>query len=298
MWNNFINQISEYCKNQHSIKEYCIFFINTLKQEQLLFTPINLLTAHEIEDIINSSNGHLFPVQSNLHEFFNNGKLEYILNFIYHFPDINKSDLFNLYTIDEQVTNIDYSTLFNEQSPNFLYKAITFEPDFLLSQHNELAITSYLFLYFLPCISPNSLLFHFRKKIPLICCNQITLQSFNILLYLMKKFEPYELDTLCSGYNLNHLLLEDFISTAKNLYDNNSEIIWEKILPLDKIYKLIDVGCGFKEFQRLREKKLFFTFSFLPSILLFLEKVYLYNKMQIKLPIKVWNKKWLKYKIA
>lgn len=273
MWKKLIEQITFYNLVSYSVPEYCENFVLLLNEEFPNKKIYQIYSQEETESFLHHNNGDLFTLHTNIREAFNNGEVNYIISLIYHY--------FNL-----GLGKGDYSQLFNEDYHEFIYSKYNFEPDILLSHDDSQAQATYLFLYFLPCVSKNMLLFHYRYKIPLISCSIITNDNFDMLFYLMRWYEPNEFLLLTRGYNLNLLLLENFIEKTPKFYDVLPQDDFANFLPMYKIYKLLDVGCGFKNFFELRERKKLYTFPYLPEKLLFLEKQYAYNKLDAQLTTK------------
>lgn len=287
MWKEYINQIS--LLQYNNTQEYCSAFA-----QYFLGKPVSLLK--ETEDCLFSQrhnnftfeDGHtldLFPETNKTTLYFNSGYLEYVISIVYHFFDIKWDNFFWSGNINVSLaTEEKYKLLFNENNSDFLYKKITFLPEDLLSIDNNHNTLTFLFLYFLPCTMNNSLLFHYKKNIPLVTINKISYNHFNMLLYLMRRFEEQEFLLLCEGYNLNHLLIEDYMDNATELLSFKDNIDWEELLPMKKIHTLLRFNCHFNSFADFRNQKHLFTFEQLPEILIYLQHKFYYTELEKALP--------------
>lgn len=282
MWQNYYTKLQQY-QSQYTTKEYCEVFLSFINPNTKIWDIELLKNKLSNNDLQNGLNLELFPEDKNTAYYFNIGDLEFIVNFIYHFPQCDNGWFY----LNDEFKKLDehdlYLEIFRDDSNIFLFKKIGFYPELLLSKDDDNRTLSFLFLFFLPCIKNNSLLFHFSKKIPLICCNGITNRHFEMLLYLMKELEENEFKLLCEHRNLNHILMEDFMNTCNELYSFNPKTNWNKILPIFKIHKLLDFNCGFNMFETYMSDSQKTLFSNLPEILNNIQKEYEYHKLKVSL---------------
>lgn len=285
MWNNYIEIIK---KNKcTTTQEYCRYFINN-------FSFLRTINKNEIIKILSTPCYTLFTERYNLENILQQGKLSEVISIFYNFFEIDwncimVSDIkFNENLSLEE----NYIKNFYDLSRNKLLKNIMFDTEQILSDDNNTLL--FLFLYFLPSVQENSLLFHSIKKRPLLTCNKITQNHFDMLLFLMKEYEKMEFNLLCQNYNLNHLLIEDFMEESKELYDFDSNTNWESLLPMRKIKILLKENCTFKTFEDLRNKKREFSFPYLPKKLIAIEIMFFYEKLEKLLVFKNTDTKLLK----
>ena len=243
-----------------NIQKYCIDFI------QLFSLNISILSENNFYQKFHFKDDELFPESSQCFEAFNYGKLDFVINFIYHFAHSNKNWLSdNNFNFDLDEKNL-FTLLFYDNSDIFLFKKISFQPEILLSSNNWLNVLTYLFLFFLPCISNYDLLFHHHKKIPLLCCHEISDENFDLILYLMQKYSSKEFQYFCHfETNFNFLLIDDFISSNKRLYVIKDAQDWKKHLPLYKINRLFNYSCFFKNF--IVKQQFLYLYKDIPIVL-------------------------------
>jgi hypothetical protein len=277
MWKTLHKQLNIYHKTL-SIKEYCSAFIKLVNPNDELWT------LNELESYLRINiTSDFFPEIINLHNYFNNGDYRFIANYIYHFPNTDKS----WFDIDNNWKNMEhqkqYKTLFDDSSEFFIFKKSIFDPEHLLSKDELEHQLTFLFLLFLPTIDNYGLFYHPFKKIPLICCNLISNQNFDMLYDLMHEYDSFELSVLCKGNNLNHILMEDFMTNSSVLYAFDPKVNWYNVLPIYKIYKLLDINCNFQLFSNHISKNSAYMFEDMPEILIKLEKEYMYSKFNEQL---------------
>ena len=285
MWKNYIEIIKKNrCTTTH---EYCDYFIEN-------FSQLKKIKKNEIIEILSNPCNNLFTERYNLENILHQGKLSEIISIFYHYFEIDWNCIMvsDIKLKQELTLEENYIESLYDLSKSKLLKNIMFDTEQLLSDDKN--TLSYLFLYFLPSTQENSLIFHEQKKRPLLTCNKITQNHFNMLMFLMKEYEREEFNLLCQNYNLNHLLIEDFIEDSKNLYDFDLNTNWENILPMEKIKILFKENCTFKTFEDLRDRKKTFTFPYLPKKLIEIEVKFFYEKLDNLLILKSENKKLLK----
>lgn len=288
MWNNITNKLMSLPVNNISVKEYCLSFLSLIDNKYSIM-PIHVLQ----KKLDNTSNIiSLTNISSTISDYLNHGNLDLVINCIYHFFDINFSEDYYQPPDSRDIIKA-YEEIFDPNSSFYIYKSFYFEPETLLSINKQDNFYLFLFLYFLPCGKKANLLLHPRDNLPLIsyCC--ITDLAFEMLLFLMKTFSKEEFSNLCKNYNLNLMLIENFMNNAKKLYSFAADTNWQEILPLYKISILLDHSCDFSKFTELRDKKNFFTFPNLAIILNDYEKEHQFNKLNKKIP----NKQQSEYKV-
>jgi hypothetical protein len=264
MWNEYITTINNFKYN--NLQEYITNYISAFN--------INLYSLEKTQELLVHSSIDLFPERKVLSECFNSGEhIDLFISVFYHLDTLNLSWLF----IEEP--NVPIETIFNESSRFFIYRLIGFYPELLLEHNDKDRTLTYLFLYFMPNGHQHSLLYHYDKKIPLLSIHQISLYHFDMLLFLMKEYDKISFNLYCQEYNLNHLLLESFMDNANALFSFTDNINWYDILPIPKIYKLLDYGCNFNLFSHYRNQKHLYTFEDLPNTLSYMEKEYFNNKL-------------------
>lgn len=277
MWKTLHHQLNIYNKTL-SIKDYCSAFIRLVNPED------NLWSIRELENYLSENpTSDFFPEVINLHNYFSNGDYRFIANYIYHFPHTSKSwfDIDNKW--DNISEEIQYKKIFDDSSELYILKKAIFDPEILLSKDDISNQLAYLFLLFLPSIDNYGVLYHHYKKIPLICCNLVSNKNFDMLLELMHKYDKFELDILSKGKNMNHILMEDFMTNAAVLYAFDPKVDWNEVLPLHKIHKLLDLNCGFQLFSDHISTNSAYMFDNMPEILIKLEKEYMYSKFNEQL---------------
>lgn len=287
MWKNIYQKLNYYHKNL-TVKEYCDAFLKLVNPNDKIWT---------VEDVnyylsINNTSD-FFPETKNLHHYINDGDYSFLVNYVYHFPKTEKY----WFDTDGKLISLDeysqYKIIFDESSDLYLLKKSIFMPEILLSKDDINRQLTYLFLFFLPLIENYGMLYHYKKKIPLLCCNEITNENFNMVLHLMKEYDSFGINLLSANKNLNHLLVEDFMENSQKLYAFDTSTNWDKVLPIYKIHTLLDMNCNFKTFEEKMAKKFHYTFENMPKILLELEKKYFYLKLDMELSKKQIFKKTL-----
>lgn len=255
-----------------NIQTYCKSFID------LFQLSISILPEKVFYKQLSFQDSELFPESSQCFDAFNFGNLNFVINFIYHFKNSNKNWLFDSFVdlyLDE---NELFYELFYDNSNIFLFKKISFQLETLLSKNEWSNVLTYLFLFFLPCISNYDLLFHYQRKIPLLSCHEISNQNFDLILYLMQKFSPNEFKHFCqSEKNFLFLLIDDFICHNKQFYVINHVEDWKKHLPIYKINRLYDLSCSIKEFHV--SPQFFYLYKDITAALFYIEKEYIYQKL-------------------
>ena len=285
MWKNYIEIIKQ--NKCNTTQEYCNYFINN-------FSFLKKINKKEIIKILSTPCDTLFTERYNLENILHQGRLSEIISIFYHYFEIDwncivGSDI----QLQKQLSlEENYIKIFFDLSKSKFLKNVMFDTEKLLSDDNN--TLSYLFLYFLPCTQKNNLIFHEQKKRPLLTCNKITQNHFNMMMFLMKEYEEDEFSLLCQNYNLNHLLIEDFIEESIYLHDFDFNTNWENILPMEKIKILLKENCTFKAFEELRDKKKFFTFPYLPKKLIEIEIIFFHEQLEKLLEFKNSDNKLLK----
>lgn len=277
MWKILHQKLNVYHKTL-SIKDYCLEFIKLINSND------EILSISQLEKNLRvNTTSDFFPEIINFHNYFNNGDYRFIASYIYHFPDTDKS----WFDIDNKWTHLDdssqYKRLFDDSSDSYIFKKAIFDSELLLSKDDINHQLTFLFLLFLPCIDNYGVFYHHYKKIPLLCCNNISNNNFDMLLELMQHYDIFEINLLSKGKNLNHILMEDFMINSAVLYAFNPETNWEEVLPLYKIHKLLDINCGFELFSNYISKNSAYMFENISEILIKIEKKYMYFKFNEQL---------------
>jgi hypothetical protein len=85
MWKTLHYQLNIYHKTL-SIKDYCSAFIKLINPDDSLWS------IQQLEDYLSlNTTADFFPEVINLHNYFSNGDYRFIANYIFHFPNTNKS---------------------------------------------------------------------------------------------------------------------------------------------------------------------------------------------------------------
>lgn len=279
MWKEYFDKIIT--TNKASTKLYIQDFAYIFNLDIYSIEQVNLLLGHSLLD--------LFPERKVMADLLNYGSSpDLLISIFYHWEELDFSWLF----VD--LEHVSLSEVLQDNSSYYFYKLIGFKPEQLLSEDCYLNTITFLFLFFLPDSPKNALLYHVDNKTPLITFDKVTLNHFEMLLYFMKTFDTTRFEQYCLNYNLNHLLLENFMDNAKELFGFDSSINWKAVLPIKKIYLLLDYNCSFALFSEYRQQKHFFTFEDLPEVLNIIEKEYFYDKLNKHLNINNKGKELLK----
>jgi len=282
MWKIIINNLSEFRKL--TIRDYCL---NSLK----LFN-LSLLESKVVNEIVKKNpQNDFFPESLNLYNKFNNGEIEFIINFIINYSELDNRwfDIDNLYkNMSKQEI---YKSTFNYINELSFFKRMIISPEELMSKDfTDDKLKTFLFLFFLPVWEENEMLFHHSKQIPLLCCSKINNEFFDVLLELMLIYEKEEILRTITDKNLNHLLIENFMENASKLHSFENQVNWEEVLPIYKIKKLLDINCSIKNIKETIPQRFLVLFEDIPEFLINLESRYLYEKLDSSLKINI-NKK-------
>lgn len=284
MWKNLYHQLNIFHKSL-SVKDYCKAFLNIVNSDASLRSIIWVQEKLSLNDDLD-----LFPESKNLHNYINEGDYEFIVNYIFHFPATDK----DWFDTDDRLQHLpeeaQYQRIFNDDSDVFIFKKAIFMPEYLLSKNDLNRQLTFLFLFFLPTMENYGMLYHHIKKIPLLCCDRITNDNFDMLLRLMQEYDSFGIDMLSEDRNLNHLLVEDFMECSANLYAFDSNTKWDEVLPIHKIHTLLDMNCNFNLFEEKMSKKFQYTFEEMPQILTSIERKYSYFKLTQQLKEKEYFK--------
>jgi len=284
MWKKIYHKLNIYHKTL-SIHDYCIAFLKLINHED------DIWNIEELEaKLAENQSLDFFPEIINLHKYFNEGNYQFIANYIYYFPKTNKSwfDIDNNW--DNIIDDVQYKKIFDDSSELYLLNKAIFKPEELLAKDELNRQLTFLFLLFLPSIDNYGMFYHHSKKIPLICCHGVSNDNFDMIYFLMNEYDKFEIDLLSTGKNLNHILMEDFMQNASELYSFDPNTNWNKIIPLYKIHKLLDINCGFKLFENNIQPNLLYMFEDMPKMLIKIEKEYLYSKFNEHLAKKEFKK--------
>lgn len=255
MWKKYIDILKLRDEN-YTHQEYCLWFSGYFSYK------INSLDDFSKE--LEKENGDLLPISKNLTDMFYQLNIEAIVNLIYHINELENLDFIVMNSSKQN----NLETLFcSTQSSSYIYQLFSFDNEILLSDDNENATLLFLFLYFLPQHKSKDSLYHSRKKIPLISCNKITFNHFEMLLYLMSIYDKPWLESLSEKYNLNLILLEDFCQNSTEIYTIIDKEEWYNILPLNKMRVLFDQNCSFENYHEYSKNK---AFRIAPTLLDFL----------------------------
>lgn len=271
MWKNYIDIIKERDKD-YSHQEYCIWFAGHFSY--------NIYSLSDFINLLEKENGDLLPISKNLTDFFYSLDIEALINLIYHINDISELDF--IIMDNDNKTNLEnlFSSITNT---SYIFKLFSFDSEILLSEDKNHATLLFLFLFFIPQHKTSDSLYHYRKKIPLLCCNKITFNHFEMLLYLMKTYEEESFFQLCEVHNLNFILIEDFCQNSTDIYvvSNNEE--WYNILPINKIKVLFNENCTLENYIQFSNNKIFRIVPTLMTFINYFQKELNFLKLKEKL---------------
>jgi len=285
MWKIIINKLADFQKL--TIRDYCLNSISLFNLSLLDHDFIN-------EKIKENPNNDFFPENLNIYNFFINGELEFIVNFIMHYNDLDNR-WFDIDNLHKNKSNQEiYNSIMSYDGESSFFKRMIIVPEELMGNgFTENKLKTFLFLFFLPIWKKNEMLFHHSKKIPLLCLSKINNEFFDILLELMLHLEKEEIFKIMNGKNLNHLLIENFMETTSKLHSFESVINWEEILPIYKIKKLLDINCSIKNIKETIPQRFLVLFEEIPEFLINLETKYLYEKLEQSLKVKNTKKEYV-----
>lgn len=274
MWKNYIDIIKKRDIN-YTHQEYCLWFSG--------YFSYQIYPLEYFKTFIEKDNGDLLPISQNIVDYFQSSNIEAIINLIYHINDLDNLDFLIMKTNHEN--NINYLFDFHDDK-NYFCNVFSYDPELLLQQNNLNATLLFLFLFFLPQHKHKDSLTHPRKKFPLISCNKITFSNFEMLLYLMKTYSQEEFNILCSNYNLNMFLLEDFCHNSPTLYFTLDNDEWYDILPIDKITVLFNENCMLSNFLDFKDKNVYYCVPTLAEFIQYFQKELEFLKLKEKLTSK------------
>lgn len=275
MWLNDVNLIKNI--NSKNLIDYCIDFSNAFNFE--------IIPLEDYLKIIENPNNDFFPIINNINRYFLKGDVQFFINFFYHLNDLKNIDflLFN-------ENNLSFTDLlFNIDSKNYYLSLFSLDTeDLLIKDENYLL---FLFLFFIP--KKQNILINIQKNYPLICCNKISLNNFNMLLYLTKHFNVNLYNEYIKDYNFNLILLEDFFQYRENLIELNDFNDCFKHLPINKLYILFQNKCSLYEFLTFRKQKFYYTYKIIESFIPYLQKFFEMKSIDESIP----DKQYIKSKI-
>ncbi len=274
---NFLSKI-----NKLSIKEYCNLYAKEF--------GVNVLSKEEINHIVEENlNNDFFPEVLNMKKNFENGNLEFLLNYFLLFEEIN-NNFIRLYRDVENEVLFNHKNLYKNNT--LLFKIIDCKMDILLSLDEQENIDSFLFLNFLPIFQKNELLYDIKTKIPLICLPNITMSNFNLLIYLMKNYDSNNFEVFKLNKNLNHFILELFFSEA--IAKININFKDQKSLVKEKLQILFGHEITIRNIEKYLPKHV--SYSFEKEIKEFknYESIYFANKLDGELKKKEQKSGFLK----
>lgn len=271
MWKNYIEIIKER-DIDYNHQEYCLWFAGHFSY--------NIYSLDKCIDLLEKDNYDLLPITKNLIDYFYSNNIEIMLNLIYHLNDLKNLDFIIMETNSNN--NID-NLFFSRDSKLYFFNLFSFDIEVLLSNNTNKATLLYLFFYFLPNNKSQDLLYHSRKKIPLISCNQITFNHFEMLIFLMKESDTTNYNSLCKNYNFNLILLEDFCQSATEIYTFLENDEWYDILPIDKIKVLFKDNCYLNNFLEYKNKKVYYTVPTLSDFIQYFQKELEFLRLKEKL---------------
>ena len=280
MWKSIYKKLNDLYLNKIDLKLYCETFLSILSPNE------KLMKKEEVENYLKENGTDLFPESINFHNAFNNGDYRFIASYIYHFNDID----LEWYDTNARMSHLSseekYKLIFKEDNEEFIFNKAIFEPEIMLSETNRNRQLTFLFLLFLPEMNNYQIFFHYKKKIPLLCCSFISNENFEMLLCLMTEFIADEIKLYSISKNLNHILIEDFMQTSAELYAFDCNTDWFKLLPIYKMHRLFEINCRFANFHQTMDEKYYMTFPNMPDIVFSIEKEYDYLKLNKELKIK------------
>lgn len=255
MWKHYINFIQK--RNlDYDYREYCVWFASIFSY--------TIYSLNEYINIIEKDNGDLLPISKNLTNYFYSHNIEYIINLLYHINELKNLDFI---IMDNHFSNNIEKLFYSRNNSLYFFNIFSYDNEILLSSDDNNATLLYLFFYFCPTHHNQDLLHHSIKKIPLISCNKITFNHFEMLLYLMKSFDEKTFGLLSVNYNLNLLMIEDFCKSATEIYTFLEHDEWYEILPINRIKILFKENC----YLNFLEMKKISFFSNVPTLHNFIE---------------------------
>lgn len=275
MWKDYINIIKER-DIDYNYQEYCLWFCGHFSY--------NIYSLSHCINLIEKENGDLLPISKNLIDYFYSNDIDLMISLIYHINDLKNLDFIIMNNNKDK--NID-SFFSSRDSKLYFFNLFSFDNELLLSNDSNNATLLFLFFYFLPENKNQDLLYHSRKKIPLVSCNQVSLNHFKMLIFLMKEYDTISYNSLCKNHNMNLVLLEDFCINATELYTFFNHDDWYEILPIVKMTILFKENCHFSNFSDFSKNKVYYTVPTLSSFIQYFQKELEFFNLKEKL-----SKKW------
>lgn len=277
MWKKIYQQLNQAYQSKINIKDYCKYFLSIIEPSE------NILSVDEVNSYLkNNETNDFFPEVLNLNNAFNSGYYQLIASYIFHFNELDQ----DWYDINNNLSNLSeyekYAMIFKEGGEDFILTRAIFSPELLLSENNEKRKLTFLFLLFLPALDNYQMLFHYKKKIPLLCTFGITDENFDMILFLTNKYLNDEI-VLYKNKNLNHFLVEEFMVASSELYAFDKRTKWKNILPVYKIKKLFKIEHWLSNFNETIDDRLLMIFPKINTILNEIEREYKYNSLDQKL---------------
>lgn len=283
MWKEYIETIKSRDIN-YNHQEYCLWFS--------CYFSLTIKPIDEISQYLERENGELLPISKNLTDAFFEIDIETIVNLIYHLNDLKCLD----FLIMESEDTVNLNLLFSDKdNQKYIFNLFSFDFELLLENQSNNSSLLFLFFYFLPQHKRTDSLYHSIKKIPLISCNKISFNNFQMLLFLMKEYNVNTFEGLCKNYNLNLFLLEDFCKSANDIYTFLENEDWYDILPIEKMKILFKENCHFNKYNDFKDKVVYYTVPTLSRFLKYFQKELEFLSLKEKLNIKI--KLPIKYKI-
>ncbi len=284
MWKNIYHQLNHAYQSKISVKDYCKYFLSIVEPSE------TIMSISEVNDCLkNNQTEDFFPEALNLNNAFNNGDYRFIASYIFYFNELNQ----DWYDINNNLSNLSenekYKIIFKEGGEDFILTRAIFSPELLLSANDENRKLTFLFLLFLPGLDNYQMLFHYKKKIPLLCSFGITDENFDMLLFLTNKYLPDEV-VLYQNKNFNHFLIEEFMVASSELYAFDKRTKWKNILPIYKMKKLFEIEHWISNFNETIDDRLLMIFPQINNILNDIEKEHKYNFLNQKLSNKTSTK--------
>lgn len=248
---NIINTLDRNMSNNELNKRYiekiCDFFSIEL-DTSYLSSNLEYLGLKEL--FKSNKNNHLNDIL-NLHNIINEVNLSKTCLLLYFFNDIiySKKNKFEpIYNIESL---IDGS----------LYKDCSFSSNLLLATDSKTNTLYFLILFYHPISVNFPLLNHPTTQDPIIKYNEITENHFDMLLYLMERESFSEFTIYKKNFNLNHLLIVNFLEQLLPTNMRKKEINWTDLgLPTSKIKKLLNKGFLLNDFKEHRDREIYYTF--------------------------------------
>lgn len=199
----------------------------------------------------------LYYHRHNLEEIFYKGNVSDAVAVFRYYYQIDW-DFLGLETSATENYENDFSIL----TQSSLVSHIGLEIDKILQYDTKGSMLIFLFLYSMPHINKEDLLYLPAYKSHILASPYISHHNFLFVMELLENIEN-------KGYNLNHQLVENMIKVSTELI-GYSEIKWNEFLPVKKIEVLLDRGCTFKDFSFYQSRN---TKNLAPTLVFELQEI-------------------------